>query len=97
MKVRTAFDFSDDQLRAIRAAHGRGGVATRKESVGFILRAVEAALKAAPTPKPKRRPVPPAPKAAAPVVTAPLSEEDAVRAKRDAIRKMYRTAAFAGA
>ena len=81
MKVRTAFEFSDAQLRTIRAAHGRGGKATRKESVGFVLRAVEAALKAAPEAKPARRPKPV-------VVTAPAPEpvgtdEDRAKAVRD--------------
>lgn len=89
MKVRTAFDFSDAQLRTIRAAHGRGGIATRKESVIFIARAVEAALKAAPEAKPARRrvakPLPPPP---APPPTAD-EEAAAAKARRDAIRRLY--------
>ncbi len=55
MRVNAAFDFPEPQLRSIRAALGRGGVATRKDCRVFILRAVEAALKAAPTPKAARR------------------------------------------
>lgn len=54
MKVRTAFTLSDDDLRSIRAAHGRGGKATRKECLTFIDRAVRDAIQAAPTPKPAR-------------------------------------------
>lgn len=54
MKVRAAFTFTPDQLGRIRAAHGRGGKATRKECVTFIDRAVHAALSAAPEPKRRR-------------------------------------------
>ena len=62
MKVNTGFVFTEDQLRTVRAALKRGGVATRKECRMFVTRAVEAALHAAPEPKPKRRPAPaPAP------------------------------------
>jgi len=89
MKVQTAFAFTDDQLRSIRAAFGRGGVATRKESRLFIARAVEAALRAAPEAKPKRRPVPkPAP--VAPVVLTEDEEVARDRALRDKIRRLYR-------
>lgn len=51
MKVKFLFSFDEPQLRQIRAAIGRGGVATRKECVVFIDRAVRAAIDAAPTPK----------------------------------------------
>ena len=55
MKVRTAFTFTETELRTLRAALGRGGVATRKECLTFIDRAVRTAIDAAPTPKAKRR------------------------------------------
>ena len=45
MKVRAAFMLTEIELRTIRAAHGRGGKATRKECVTFIDRAVRDALK----------------------------------------------------
>lgn len=90
MKVNAAFTFSDDQLRSIRAAHGRGGAATRKECRIFIARAVEAALHAAPEAKPKRRPVPkpaPPPK---PVDLTDDEEREQSRLQREKIRKLYR-------
>lgn len=90
MKVNIGLVLNDEQLRTIRAALGRGGVATRKECRYFVERAIEAALKAAPDPKPKRRPVP------KPVVVVPptVTEDEEVRewrVKRAAIKKMYRT------
>jgi len=54
MRVVVKFEFSEATLRAIRAAYGRGGVATRKESSLFVNRAVAAAILAAPEPKVKR-------------------------------------------
>lgn len=84
MKVVTRFSFDEGQLRTIRAAHGRGGVATRKECQTFIDRAVRAALDEAPDPRPKRRPKPkPEPK-------APLPEKDPT-AERKRIGRLYRT------
>jgi hypothetical protein len=90
MKVNTSFAFSEEQLRTIRAALGRGGAATRKECRYFVERAVEFALKAAPEPKPKRRPVPKV------IVKVPvtLTEEQEIKAwreKRETIKKMYKT------
>jgi hypothetical protein len=93
MRVNHAFEFSDDTLRTIRAALGRGGAATRKECRVFIARAVEAALKAAPTPKPKRAKVAKV-KADPMAVVAPPTETDEAaldRKRKAAIRKMYRT------
>lgn len=82
MKVRTAFTFEDRTLRTIRAALGRGGVATRKDCVTFIERAVAQALAGAPTPKPARtkRPTPVVTKVAEPVV--PQTEEEQATAAR---------------
>lgn len=51
MKVKTAFQFDEQQLRTIRASIGRGGKATRAESRIFIDRAVRKALDDAPEPK----------------------------------------------
>ena len=89
MKVNTSFAFTDEQLRTIRAALGRGGAATRKECRYFIERAVEAALKSAPEPKPKRRPVP---KVTVKVQMTLTEAQEAAewREKREKIRKMYR-------
>jgi hypothetical protein len=92
VKVNTSFVFTDEQLRTIRAALGRGGAATRKECRYFIDKAVAAAFDKAPEPKPKRRPAPKV------VVKMPitLTEEQEMtewREKRDKIRKMYRTEA----
>lgn len=55
MTVKTRFNFTDEEVRTIRAAIGRGGKATRKECVVFIDRAVRTALAAAPEPK-RRQP-----------------------------------------
>jgi hypothetical protein len=60
LKVVTAFNFLDEDLRTVRAAHGRKGKATRKECRMFVERAVRLALQAAPEPAPARK------KAAAP-------------------------------
>lgn len=91
MRVNVAFEFSEAQLRIIRATFGRGGVATRKDSRLFINQAVAAAFRVAPEPKPKRtaRPAPEPPKAA-PLVCECGDDEDAPlcamhRAKRDQI------------
>lgn len=54
MTVVVRFELSEAQLRTVRAAYGRGGVATRKESSLFINRAVAEALDKAPEPKVKR-------------------------------------------
>jgi molybdenum cofactor biosynthesis enzyme MoaA len=58
MKVPVKLDLTEDQLRRIRAAYGRGGVATRAEVRTWLDRVVQTALKAAPEPK-RRRAVPP--------------------------------------
>lgn len=54
MKVNCALELSDQDRRRVRAAIGRGGVATRKEIRIFAERAIRGALAAAPEPKPKR-------------------------------------------
>lgn len=51
MTVRLRFDISEDQRRAIRAALGRGGKATRKECSLFIERAAQQAIEEAPKPR----------------------------------------------
>lgn len=90
MKVRAAWDFTEHQLRTIRASYRRGGKATRKETVLFINRAVAEALQKAPDPAPARRRQPkPEPKAA----PAPLTEAGELaqaRARRDGIARHYR-------
>lgn len=91
MKVRAAFTFDDLALRTVRAAHGRGGKATRKECIVFIDRAVSEALKRAPDPKPARVKRPRASKPAG--FTPPGSEtSEEARAARERIRKLYRCA-----
>ena len=89
MKVNIGLVLNDDQLRTIRAALGRGGVATRKECRYFVERAIEAAFKKAPEPKPKRRPVPKKVVVVPPVVT---EDEEIIEGRkiREKIRKMYR-------
>lgn len=89
MRVRAVFDFSETQLRTIRASYKRGGKATRKESSIFINRAVSAALDAAPEPAPARKKVKPPPPPA-PVVLTEEGEREADRGKLDKIRKLYR-------
>lgn len=93
MKVRCAFSFTDEQLRTVRAAHGRGGKATRKECMTFVDRAVAAAFKAAPEPRPvrKRRPKPEPPPPLAPLTDD--EERAAAVAARNKIAAMYRRSA----
>ena len=89
MKVRAAFNFTEDELRSIRAAHGRGGKATRKESVTFIDRAVRKALDDAPEPKAtrvKREKTNPSARA----VVEPEQETVAAIAQRERIARLYR-------
>jgi hypothetical protein len=89
MKVRVSFDFSEHQLRTIRASYRRGGRATRQETSIFINRAIAKALDAAPEPAPlrKRPPKPPPPPPSAP----PTEDEETARdrANRLQIRQMY--------
>lgn len=90
MKVIAHFNFSNEQLRTVRAAHGRGGKATRKECLTFLDRALAAALKAAPDPRPVRKRLPkPEPKPA-PAPVTPDEERAAAIAARDKIAAMYR-------
>lgn len=90
MKVRTGFNFDDGQLRTIRAAVGRGGVATRRECVTFIDRAVRDALAKAPDPRPARKRAPKAePPAPEPVLTDDQERQQAI-ARRDKIRRLFR-------
>ena len=97
MKVRTAFEFDDVTLRTVRAAHGRGGKATRKECVTFIDRAVRAALRAAPDPKPARRRTEP-PVAPMAVEPAPPEDDAAVaRRNRERIERKFGHGRFASA
>lgn len=55
MKVRTGFNFSDSDLRAVRASIGRGGRATRRECLTFIDRVVREAIERTPEPRPRRQ------------------------------------------
>lgn len=88
MKVRYAASFDELDLRTVRAAIGRGGKATRKECVVFIDRAVRAALKAAPDPKPARTPRSKGPSPTArPVVE---NEEQATIEQRNRIASLYK-------
>lgn len=89
MKVRAAFNFSDEQLRGIRAAHGRGGRATRKESLVFIDRAVNKALDAAPEPKAKRVKRAKTDPSARPVVATEQETTAAVQ-QRERIARLYK-------
>ena len=63
MKIHLSLELTDTDRRTVRAAIGRGGVATRKEVRIFAERAIRGAIAAAPDPKPKRaaRPAPPPP------------------------------------
>jgi hypothetical protein len=90
MRVRVVFDFSETQLRTIRASYKRGGKATRKESAIFINRAVATALDAAPEPRPARKKVKPPPPPPPPVVLTEEGEREAERVKLANIRKLYR-------
>lgn len=89
MKVISKHNFDEATLRTIRAAHGRGGVASRKECLTFIDRAVRDALAKAPDPRPTRKRAPkPAPE------PPTLLTEDQERAqaieRRERIRKLFR-------
>lgn len=55
MKINLSLDVTDQDRRTVRAAIGRGGVATRKEIRIFAERAIRGALAAAPEPKPRRQ------------------------------------------
>lgn len=81
MKVCTAFQFDETQLRTVRAAHGRGGKATREECRTFIDRAIRTALDDAPTPKPARV------KREKPTPVAPVVRDE--RKERDRIARAY--------
>lgn len=89
MKVVSRFSLDETALRTIRAAHGRGGVASRRECVTFIDRAVREALDKAPEPRPARkRVVKPAP--VPPVVLTDEQERERAIANREKIRKLFK-------
>lgn len=87
MTVNHRFAFTEDELRTIRAAIGRGGKATRKECAVFINRAVKAALDAAPEPKAKRVKRVKTDPSARPVV---VDEHADAIAQRNRIARLYR-------
>jgi hypothetical protein len=58
MKVHCALEMTDTDRRRVRAAIGRGGVATRKEIRIFAERAIRRALETGPEPKTRQRPAP---------------------------------------
>lgn len=88
MKVRSGFTFDETDRRLIRATFGRGGMATRKEAVQFIDRAIRKALENAPEPKPKRVKREKKDPSARPVV-APEQEQAATIQQRDRIAAAY--------
>jgi len=90
MRIRVVFEFSETQLRTIRASYKRGGKATRKESSIFINRAVTTALDAAPEPAPARKKVVKPPPPPPPVELTEEGEREADRVKLAKIRKLYR-------
>lgn len=88
MVIRWMVNLSEDELRTIRAAVGRGGKATRNECRIFIDRAVRKALHDAPEPKPKRMKHEKKDPSARTVV-APENEQAATIQQRDRIAAAY--------
>lgn len=87
MKVKMAFDFSDMDMRRLRASHKRGGKATRREARDFAMRAVEAAVESLPPAK-VRKPF------AAKVERETFAPKDAstraaARTQRNAVARFY--------
>jgi molybdenum cofactor biosynthesis enzyme MoaA len=98
MRVPIRLELTEDQLRRVRAAYGRGGVATRNEVRTWLDRVVQTALRAAPEPK-RRRVASPAPERqtapsgppAAPQRVSPVTDETRCRhcrRQRDSHGKM---------
>jgi hypothetical protein len=61
MKINHSLDLTDTDRARVRAAIGRGGLATRKEIRIFVDRAIRAAIASTPDPKPRRQKVAAAP------------------------------------
>lgn len=55
MRINLPLELTDTERRTVRAALGRGGVATRKEIRVFAEHAIRSAISAAPAPKPVRQ------------------------------------------
>lgn len=88
MKVRTGFEFSEEDRRRIRASIARGGQATRRECVTFIDRVVRAALADQELPRTRTKRVKGADPSARPDVPAEREGEVAV-AQRRRIAALY--------
>lgn len=65
MRINVTIVLDEAQLRRVRAAHGRGGKATRAECRTWFQRVVLDAIAGAPEPKVRRKRETPAPPAAA--------------------------------
>ena len=72
MRANVAVELSETDRRRIRAALGRGGMATRREFRIFADRAIRDAIAATPEPRPTRRA-----KAPAPATPIALESDDA--------------------
>lgn len=88
MVTAVRFDFNEDVLRSIRAGHGRGGKASRKEVKMFVEVAVHAALKNLPPPK-RRKPKASIVEKRASMAVTPADTLEEVRARRDKIAKIF--------